>query len=291
MLGRCDECGRGPLSECSNPNCGLIVRLFASASDCDSCGVAPRDSEREARLLAEYGPCPSCGGPTSALGKRCWRCGLERMLTQFKQQRERSAPGYDRMVERSRIMHEAWRAAGRPAKLQRTLIRSGDNWGEKWFVTSAWRRGENLVSATGESEAVAMVAGNHPVAMASFSSVVDTSRPHRSKSNPGSSGGTPSAAFAARWAGTGDQTGQASDHHCQIDTIRPCPEARRGERRWPAAPVSRGARPRSGRRRSCRSRRLVVGVQPCPHRTTALVSCKGNHCSSDYPRSIQLSLH
>lgn len=146
MLGRCDKCGRGPLLECSNPNCGWIVRLFASvsASDCDSCGVAPRDPEREARLLAEYGPCPSCGGPTSALGKRCWRCGLERMLTQFKQQRERSGPGYDRMVERSRIMHEAWRTAGRPAKLQRTLIRSGDNWGEKWFVTSAWRRGENL---------------------------------------------------------------------------------------------------------------------------------------------------
>lgn len=150
---RCHECGRGPNSSCADPVCGWMVRLFASddPADCDNCGRRSRDPDDDARLLAANGPCPDCGGPRHTPDRRCMTCSLRRMVEQHKQMEERSGPQYELAKQRSRLMSDAWRAAGSPARLTCVIHGHTDENGWtgqiRWYVHRAYKRGE-LVEAT-----------------------------------------------------------------------------------------------------------------------------------------------
>lgn len=94
----CAECGR-QLGECAD--CGWCVRLFDTdnPADCDGCGYAPLSPEEEERRRPE--------------GERLG-AAIARQFDAMSQMTQRSGPVYETARQRSRIVREAYRAAGSP---------------------------------------------------------------------------------------------------------------------------------------------------------------------------------
>ncbi len=109
---RCADCGRA-LGICSNDACGFGVRLFESADpiDCDGCGYAQALPEEEERLKPV---------------RDRLMLAMERQLEALRQMESRSGPIYERAREGSRVVSEAYRAAGRPRDV--TRVRGPDGW-------------------------------------------------------------------------------------------------------------------------------------------------------------------
>jgi hypothetical protein len=143
----CAECGRA-LGECAD--CGWCVRLFEAedCADCDGCGWRPKEPGEDARLLAEYGPCPECGGPRTAADRRCIRRSWRRMAEAQDQLSAKARPVYEKWRERSQSGSAAWQAAARPMKV--AMVGTPD--GPRWYLHAPLKRFE-YVEATPEQVA------------------------------------------------------------------------------------------------------------------------------------------
>ena len=106
----CADCGRA-LGICAD--CGFCVRFFRSDSpdDCHGCGYAPLTPAEKERLRPLHGHMQSA---------------IARQFDVLRQMVERSGPIYELARERSRIISEAYRAAGRPRDV--TMIRTPEGW-------------------------------------------------------------------------------------------------------------------------------------------------------------------
>lgn len=109
----CSDCGR-PLGICDNRDCGWCVRLFESddARDCLNCGYGwdPLPPEEEERRAVP----------------------LRRQMEAYAQMVQRSGSLYELARERSRIVTEAYRAAGRPRKV--SLTRTHEGWQHMFHI-------------------------------------------------------------------------------------------------------------------------------------------------------------
>lgn len=141
----CAGCGRA-LGECGD--CGWCVRLFEAEdpADCDGCGWRPKDPAKDARLLAEYGPCPECGGPRIDTERCCIGCSLRHMVEAQSQIRAKAGPIYEKWLSRSQGGNAAWNAAGRPVKVARVSTPNG----LRWYLHAPLRRFEYVEATPGQ---------------------------------------------------------------------------------------------------------------------------------------------